>query len=239
MKHRFRFFASRDEAGTWALAADEWHHLIKVLRLAVGDRLELSNGQGWVATAALQSLGKHEGTFEIVEEQYSEGRAKEASLTLALGVLKPQTMDDLLPMLVELGVDEIILLPYRGMERARLQDKLLERWERIIVSAAKQCKAPWFMRLSVASSLDDFAASAKVYSNRYLMDPEGSLNFQELPQIVSGPCVVAIGSEQGFAAEECETMKNHGFELIRFEGHILRAITASVAAASLLRPKLG
>lgn len=238
MKHRFRFFGSRSAEGSWSLSSEEWHHLIKVLRLAEGDVLEVCDGRGWVASAVLRSLGKHAGEFDILEENYREQRTNESRLILALGVLKPQTMDELLPMLVELGVDELVLLPYRGMERSRLQDKLFERWERIIVAAAKQCKAPWFMSLTLAESLEGFAVASKAFPRRYLMDPSGNLTFPDIPNNLQGPCVAAIGSEQGFADDECEALVKEGFEPVRFDSHILRAVTASVAAASLLRPKL-
>ena len=65
MAHCFRFLGNHLSSQQWQLFPDEWHHLLKVLRLPIGSDIELADGQGWSAKAKLVGTGKHEGEIEI------------------------------------------------------------------------------------------------------------------------------------------------------------------------------
>lgn len=237
MKHLFRFHAVRSGEGAWVLQDEEWHHLLKVLRLGAGDEIELSNGEGWVARARLTEVGKNKGSFSLETETFSEKPSSAEELTLGLGILKPQGIDEVLPGLIELGVNRLVLIPFFGMDKSRVSEKLLDRWQRQIVSASKQAKAPWFPELVVAKSLDAFLETAKDYPSRYLLDPTGeilSLPAGSLP----GPVLAVVGSEGGWAEAEFEKFAGAGFQLLRIRSHILRATTAVIATAAIFRQAL-
>ncbi len=236
MKHLFRFHGVRSEAGTWELVDEEWHHLLKVLRLQTGDRLEVSDGKGWVGLAALDGLAKTKGSLVLESETFYPRAARHSELTLGLGILKPQGIDEVLPGLVELGVNRLVLIPFFGMDKARVHDKLLDRWQRQIVAASKQAKAPWFPDLLVMKSFDAFLQASGDYPRRYLLDPEGDP--RALEASAEGPVLAVIGSEAGWNSSELERLIANGFRKLRLKSNILRATTAVLATAAILRQNM-
>lgn len=235
MAHRFRFLGQRRESGQWELLPDEWHHLLKVLRLPAGSGIEIADGRGYVAHALLKAVGKHEGELEIEGEEFFAARMPAAQITLAIGALKPQSADDLLPYLIELGMDGIAIFSSQSVDKGRMQEKVRERWDRIAVAAMKQCKRPWNPDISWSAGLDELMDKAEAFPNRIFLDPEGDENLARWQPTQAGPVLAVIGSEKGLDPSELAALRERGFVGCRIEGSILRATTAAIASAALLR----
>jgi 16S rRNA (uracil1498-N3)-methyltransferase len=238
MAHCFRFLGKHLGPEQWELFPDEWHHLLKVLRLPIGSEVELADGQGWVAQAKLTELGKHQGTATISAETFTPPCAASARITLAIGALKPQSADDLLPYLIELGMDGIEVYASHSIDRNRLQDKVRERWDRISAAAMKQCKRPWAPDISWSASFSELLEKGKSFPNRLFLDPNGEQNLAAWKQSTAGPTLAVIGSEKGLDEAEVHQLLEHGFLGCRIEGSILRATTAAIATAALLRQSI-
>ncbi|HYX38924.1 MAG TPA: RsmE family RNA methyltransferase [Oligoflexus sp.] len=235
MSHRFRFLGRHLGPQQWELLPDEWHHLLKVLRLPVGSELEIADGAGHVAQACLTHSGKNEGVFEVLQEDFFAAPAAAAQITLAIGALKPQSADDLLPYLIELGMDGIEVFASQSVDKNRMQDKVRERWDRIATAAMKQCKRPWVPVISWSDGLEVLIHKAAAFPNRIFLDPEGEQNLARWQPLQAGPTLAVIGSEKGLDADEVLALREQGFVGCRIEGSILRATTAAIASAALLR----
>lgn len=236
MKHLFRFHGRRSEDGAWELMDEEWHHILKVLRLSSGEAFEITDGKGWIAQAHLDEVGKHKGNFTAKSETFYPQSPRHSELTIGLGILKPQGIDEILPGLVEIGVNRLVLVPFLGMEKARVSEKLLDRWQRQIVAASKQAKAAWFPHLIVMKSFDAFLEVASDYPHRYLLDPEGDANGLKGP--VEGPILAVIGSEGGWHETETQKFAAADFIKLRLKSNILRATTAVLATAAIFRQSM-
>ncbi len=237
MKHRFRFHGIRKGEFLWELVAEEWHHILKVLRLEDGDVIELGDGMGWSAVATLFELGKQKGNFRIESESYVAKTPKSEEFTLGIGILKPQGIDEILPGLVELGMNRLVLIPFHGMDRSRLNDKLLDRWQRQIIAAAKQAKAAWFPELVVAKNLEAFLARSSDFPSRYLLDPSGEV-LSLGGEAMQGPWLGVVGSEGGWSEAELEDFRGQGFKMLSIHANILRATTAALATTAIFRQAL-
>jgi 16S rRNA (uracil1498-N3)-methyltransferase len=233
MKHLFRFHGRRSEEGSWELMDEEWHHILKVLRLSNGAAIEIADGKGWVAQASLADVGKNKGSLALSSELFQARQASQNELVMGLGILKPQGIDEVLPGLVELGVNRLLLIPFLGMDRSRVSDKLLDRWQRQIISASKQAKAAWFPELHVLKSFDALMEMAPSFPVRYLLDPDGTA--EPLPASLVGPVLAVIGSEGGWHETELERFSAEGFQKLRLKSNILRATTAVIATAGIFR----
>ena len=123
--------------GRLQLNADESRHLIRVCRLGVGDRIEVSDGPGFrgegvslcVLEAQAASSSPPRGTL-----------APEAplpcSLILATAVPKGERFDWLIEKATELGVERLIpLVTDRSVDEPRVSK--LERLRRSIIEASK------------------------------------------------------------------------------------------------------
>jgi 16S rRNA (uracil1498-N3)-methyltransferase len=235
MSHRFRFLGRRLGPEQWELLPDEWHHLLKVLRLPVGSDVEIADGAGHVALARLSHAGKAEGELAIESESFAAARLPASQVTLAIGALKPQSADDLLPYLIELGMDGIEVFASHSVDKNRMQDKVRERWDRIATAAMKQCKRPWAPVISWTDGLDALIEKSATFSNRIFLDPEGEQNLARWQPAEAGPTLAVIGSEKGLDTDEVLALRAAGFIACRIEGSILRATTAAIASAALLR----
>jgi 16S rRNA (uracil1498-N3)-methyltransferase len=235
MAHRFRFLGQRQGPQQWELLLDEWHHLLKVLRLPVGSELEIADGMGHVALGRLTHSSKNAGELEVTSEEFYPAPSPSTQITLAIGALKPQSADELLPYLIELGMDGIEVFASQSVDKNRMQDKVRERWDRIATAAVKQCKRPWAPVISWSDGLETLIDKASAFPNKIFLDPDGEQNLARwLPQH-DGPTLAIIGSEKGLDADEVMALRQHGFSACRIQGSILRATTAAIASAALLR----
>jgi 16S rRNA (uracil1498-N3)-methyltransferase len=188
-----------------------------------------------VALARLSHAGRNEGELAIESESFAQAPAAAARITLAIGALKPQSADELLPYLIELGMDGIEVFASHAVDRNRMQDKVRERWDRIASAAMKQCKRPWAPVISWTDGLDDLIEKAAAFPNKIFLDPDGEHNLARWLPAHDGPTLAVIGSEKGLDADEVLALREAGFVGCRIEGSILRATTAAIASAALLR----
>jgi len=123
-----------------SLPDDEGYHLLHVLRATPGERVVVFDGKGRETDARLV---EGRGNRAVVEP---EGTARIAalpvSITLIQALPKGKRMDLIVEKATELGVaavypvvtERVVSRPKQGQALARR-----ERWQRIAISAAKQC----------------------------------------------------------------------------------------------------
>lgn len=233
MKHCYRFFGAKDS--TWCLDGFELDHALKVIRLKVGESFEIFDGKGRLAKAVVTEADKKQLSFRIDGESYEP--SEEACFSIALGALKPSTYDDLLPPLVELGVSRIVLFQQEHVSKDRLSDKNLERFQRIVISAAKQSKRVWLPDIMVKD--DILQAIESLDGKKYVLMPDSRVHLSQALALINpvdqksqkSSIGVIIGGEKGFSESELAKTKN--IETASLGPHILRAWTAAVAAAAL------
>src|ERR1700690_261074 len=94
-------------------------HAVTVLRLQVGDALNLFNGEGGEYRASLVAVNKRETRARLLELDATE-RESPVDITLALGISAGERMDYSLQKATELGVTSIQPLA-RELHHKRLQ----------------------------------------------------------------------------------------------------------------------
>jgi 16S rRNA (uracil1498-N3)-methyltransferase len=234
MKHVFRFFGqiiSTQPHVVWEINADENHHLQKVLKLKVGDLVEVQNFDGQWSSGKIASLSKDQ--TEVVSDTLKKQPPAFTSLRIMLGALKPTDLDDVLPSLVELGVSEIVIFLAGQDSKVRVSEKNQARWQRILVGAAKQCKRAGIPKITCFDSLSESLESLSFNNfTKILLDPFSDKAVSELKPLKGNICF-AIGSEAGFNQEELEALRQSGFHGANCGPYILRGFTAAILAASL------
>lgn len=248
LKHRYRFIGKDITPDTWLLDSDETQHLAKVLRLTVGDVVEVTDGSGHWVVGRVASLNARQCTIQTIQTMTEAPKNVEPQppwrLTVCIGALKPGMVDDILPALVELGVDQVIVFLQPDSAKMRVADKALQRWQRIVVQAVKQCKRAWLPTVRVCDSASAVLQCLQVeLSNRvegcaFMLSPDADGNFLELVTSASSrtelrDVVLAIGGEKGFTPDEELSFRQAGFTPARLGGFVLRAVTAVVSACSV------
>ena len=231
MAHVFRFFlpVAPDDLAVGSavqLAPDDAKRLHKVLRLEVGEVVEIADGQGRVFLADVTNA---RGGEVVLTTELSAPQPL-VQLRVLLAQSGPRA-DDAVEKLVELGVAEIGPLLAAGRRREARTD----RWERIAAGAAAQAKLSRIpMILQPVAYSDALAIGAIVCSHE-----EYDTLFADALDSATHPITLLIGPEPGFSSDELTQARVAGCPIATLGGTVLRTETAAIVAAALVRALLG
>ncbi|MFH0953407.1 MAG: RsmE family RNA methyltransferase [Verrucomicrobiota bacterium] len=228
-----------------ALKSDESHHLLNVLRVRVGQEIEVFNGEGGEGLAEVAGAGKGSIALRMLERTLCE--RPRVAVTLVQAVTREQKMDLVVQKAVELGALSIVpVLTEHGVVRLKPGDessKKTGRWSQIALHAAKQCGAAWLTRISPVQRLADYLAARPAYDlflvcaltddARPLRDVLAGARDRKL-----GTIGVLVGPEGDFSADELRAIRAAGALPVSLGGTTLRSETAAVYALSVLRYEL-
>ena len=220
-----------------ALPEDAAGHLVRVLRLGVGDTCVLFNGDGKDYDARIVSIGKKSvgADIESVREVRNESPLR---IVLVQGIARGEKMDWILQKATELGVAAVV--PVHG-ERGEVRldgeraEKRLRHWRSVVVSACEQSGRARIPDVAAPRTLAD--ALANLPATRLMLDPEAT---QPLPSHIDGnACAIAIGPEGGWSATDMATLEAANFVGARLGPRVLRTETAGIAAIAALQALAG
>ena len=217
-------------AGELPLDADEAHHLRDVLRLRVGDIVEVfdplgRSAQATIATVDARSVTVHAGPVQ-------QPPAPPLRLTVASAVPKGNRADWMIEKLSELATHRFIpLATQRSIVHPGGKGKR-ERWMRIAVEAAKQSRRAGVMLIDELTDLDAFLQSLPG-PGWYCSTEPGAVPAADAP--VNGPDLrLLIGPEGGWTDEEIRNLRHAGLTPVSLGDTILRIETAAVAGAAIV-----
>lgn len=236
MSHVFRFFArpknGEKNSPTWLLDVNEIEHARKVLKIKIGDTIEVMDGAGSCGEGTVVTSSRDEVSVEV--SSISHEPVPDVTKALILGALKPGDFDDVLADLVELGLDQVHVFHQEGTAHFRTSDKAKERWERILVSSMKQSKRAWKPLLEVHDSLAlALTACASIHS-KYVLDAKGTSCLLDEAVRPTTSIAAVVGGERGLDDREIKQCVAAGFSLVRLGPYVLRAKTAAPAVATVL-----
>jgi 16S rRNA (uracil1498-N3)-methyltransferase len=238
------------------LPPDEARHATRVLRLAVGDSVRLFDGQGFFYDGELAFTGRGAATVRVHTRVRSEAEPR-VRLILLAALLKGKKADFLIQKAVEIGVGEIWFFEARrsvaqlhGMDDEDNESDAArrERWEKIVVSACKQCERAGLMPVRLLSSFQAALEQSPKATNRFVYcgaheaDDSGMEHPQPATQPLGNidqPVLALIGPEGGFAPDEISSALQAGFQPRSLGKRILRAETAALSAATILLYQAG
>lgn len=238
---RIHVEAIPEAGGTLALPAAAADHVVRVLRLATGDALELFDGRGRACSASIVSSSRNRIGVAIGEEAPPADRESPLHITLAQAIARGEKMDAIVRMATELGVARFVPLA-TARSGIRLDDERAARrtghWRAVAIAACEQCGRNRLPALDPPVRLDEFLADATRQPGlKLVFAPDGARGIADL-RVDSG-VTVAIGPEGGFASEEIERLRGGGFEAIRLGPRILRTETAGAAVLAALQSRFG
>lgn len=216
-----------------ALEADAARHA-RVLRLAVGDALELFDGRGGSARARVVRIGKRELACRVESEVQRAPRGPRVVLVQC--VPKGGKLDDIVRMTTELGVSAIHLAwSQRCVARAG-REQTRERLLRVAIEAARQSEQAYLPHIAAPLPLLDVLRAA----------PAGALKvaFAErtAEPIAVGRDVeeawVVVGPEGGLSDQDRGELSAAGYRTASLGSAILRTETAAVVGVGVLLERL-
>src|SRR5580765_1128156 len=127
------------DAGVARLSDDEARHLAQVLRLAAGDEVAVFDGAGREFRARIDRVSRDGAELRLMEQMPSAPEPA-VRLTLAQAVIKGEKMDDVVRDATMMGVTAIEPLLTEHTAAHIKAGRAPERWRRIAISSAKQCR---------------------------------------------------------------------------------------------------
>ncbi len=194
----------------------------KVLRLGTGDPIALLPGDGRLVKCLL------EGKSARPTEVHCPQTEPELRLTVALGLPKPDALENAIRMGTELGVARFILFPAdRTVVRwdAAKRESRLKRLRVIVREAAEVC---FRTRLPEVGFLDSLDAVLDELPNADVLSEVEGLTRTFLPQ--GATVEVVIGPEGGWAPRELTRI---GDRAVTLGPRVLRVDTAVTTACAL------
>lgn len=218
------------------------HRLRNVLRLRPGDTIEVLDNSGWVYEVELRQVESGLVVGQVQQKRLcpSEPRTK---VTLYQGVLKGDRFEWVLQKGTEVGVSEFVpLLSERCIVQnaQQLSERKLQRWEKIVQSAAEQSRRG---KLPPLQPLMLFpAACERIRRSGGLAlipwEEETRPLRQVLEEADQAPSPfnlsLLIGPEGGFSAAEVDMARDYGILPVSLGPRILRAETAGIVVAALV-----
>lgn len=236
-----RFFVSKDAVsdGKIEIRNGDAFHIARSLRMAVGDEITVSDGEGTEYLARLSRIRDESCECEIIETR--EGASElPVSVTLYMAYPKGDKLETVVQKAVELGAVRIV--PFESQRcikrpKAEKQDKQTARLERIAEEAAKQCGRSRLPSIGAPISFDGMLGELKGYSlSLFCYEEEEDISIKgELSALKNGSSIaVIVGSEGGFSEKEAELAKKAGAKSVSLGKRILRCETAPLFALSAI-----
>ena len=146
-------------------------------------------------------------------------------------------MDQIIPDLVELGITCIHIFQQAEVAKSRLNQKVIDRWQRIIEGSIKQCKRSWKPQIIIHKSIIDYLSytSDRDGFSKYIAYHEGEALLSSVynDKEAKSSIVTVIGGEKGLLETEFTALKQAGYEARSVGPFILKAMTAAVSCASI------
>lgn len=242
-----RFFIEKEqlqlEENIINIEGEDVKHIKDVLRLKVGDRIEVLC-EKVVYVCNIQSIEKARILLDIIDSY--EGR-NEASIHLCLyqGLAKGQKMDLIIQKATEIGVSEIYpMVTNRTVVKIndiKKENKKVDRWNKIALEAAKQCKRDV---VPIVHNIISFEEVIHLLDNEENIlvpyEEEESIHIKNIINKFSDRKIhILIGPEGGFECEEIDKLKEINSQIVSLGPRILRTETAGLVTMSVLLYELG
>lgn len=221
-----------DGVRRWTLDEANAHYLTRVLRLKAGTEVDLADGSGRLYRGQLTQDGS-EWALDALRVIHQEPAEPERILAAAL--IKPDRWEWMLEKAAEIGATKILPITADRSVVTIPANKLahrLERWERILEGAARQCERLSQVTIAAPTSLAS-ALEETQHTTQLMLDedvPKRPWPALPLDQAIT----LFIGPEGGWSDDERQLLHTTALPC-GLGRNLLRAETAAVAALTIVR----
>jgi 16S rRNA (uracil1498-N3)-methyltransferase len=214
------------------LRGDEARHLTRVLRVAAGQRFEISDNRHAYLAEITEARGERV-IFHVVEALPAP--IYPVAITLCASLIKFDRFEWIVEKATELGVDRILPVEAARTEKGLFDASLKrgERWERIARESSQQSRRVRIPTILPAVRFEKCLQESAAH--RYFLDESlAPPLLREIPAERSDSAAVLIGPEGGWTDSERQLAIAAGWQPVSLGPLILRAETAASAALAIL-----
>lgn len=230
------------EDGVAEVTGDRAHHLLRVVRAATGDAVELFDGRGHARDAVIAQCHRDRVTVRFTGEVRDGTREDGARVTWLQGVPKGDKLDGIVRQATELGVWRVWpVYTARSVPRDHggAAARRGERLRRIAEEAARQCGRADVPEVRDPVPLDEALATLSPAGDALRIVPWERAT-QRLTEILAatrapaGEVIALSGPEGGITDDEIARTRRAGFCEVSLGPRILRAETVAPALLAIL-----
>lgn len=228
------FYINKYNAAQKEIVLDEdtSKHAVQVLRMKVGEQLNLTDGKGNLITCSVTDDNKKNCTVEILATSYQQPATRKVSVAISL-LKNSSRFEWFLEKATEISVSEIIPLICERTEKEKFR---YERMRGICISAMLQSQQVWLPLLQEPVDFNKIIAQSTADKKFIAHCDKGSKQTLSHFQIsTSAHLLICIGPEGDFTQKEIELALQNNFIPVALGETRLRTETAGVVAATLLR----
>jgi 16S rRNA (uracil1498-N3)-methyltransferase len=234
---RFYCPVTLPSSGLFELPPAAAHHANRVLRLRVGDAVQIFDGEGRACDANIAEISGKHVDINILRACPTQAAAP-LHIVLAQAMSSSEKMDWVVQKATELGATETQPVQTQrsvaklSSERA---EKRTEHWRGVVVAACEQSGRNDLMQVHTPVELSHWLAGMRnTEGSKFILLPDGAsaLHAQTPPQ---GQVTLLIGPEGGFSADEALMARQAGFIPVLLGPRVLRTETAAIAGISALQ----
>jgi len=209
------------------LSEEESKHAIRVLRLNVGDEVQLIDGRGGLYAAEIKDAHPKRTILQINSVKL-EFNKRNHYLHIAIAPTKNiERLEWFLEKATEIGIDEISLIICQRSER---KEAKTDRLNKIITAAIKQSIKAYHPILNEPESLAKLM-TREFDGQKFIAHCEVGDKVNLKQAIVpGGKYLILIGPEGDFTPKEIEDALSNGFKAITLGESRLRTETAALEA---------
>jgi len=215
------------------LDEDTSKHIVQVLRMREGEKLNLTDGKGDLLTCEIIDDHKKHCEVRIVDSRLTTHDSRK--ITIAISLLKNSNRFEwFLEKATEIGINEIIPLI---CERTEKQKFRYDRMKGICTSAMLQSQQVWLPILHEPRPFNHLTIEQFKQSQKFIAHciEEKKRNLSDLVNDSLPSQIILIGPEGDFTPDEIQLALQNHFIAVSLGETRLRAETAGVVAATILR----
>ncbi|MEL7570555.1 MAG: RsmE family RNA methyltransferase [Eubacteriaceae bacterium] len=213
------------------VTGDDAYHLIKVMRIKKGDTVTVCDKNNTDYTCEAAHIDKESVIFNIIESRICESE-KDYKITLCQAMPKGSKIETILQKAVEFGADNIVIFYCSRCDvkySKSKEDTKLERYNKIIYEAAKQCNRGIIPTLEIKKSFEEMIKSVNAQGSIVMAyEEEKNVSLKQVLSKTEGSLCFIVGPEGGFEFSEVQLAKDAGAQIVSLGKRILRTETAGM-----------
>jgi 16S rRNA (uracil1498-N3)-methyltransferase len=219
------------------LPGEEANHLTRVMRLGVDDEVAVFDGRGHEFRAKVTAAARDVVDVELLEPVVPAPEAR-VPLILVQAVLKGDRMDEVVRDATMMGVTAIEpVITARTI--ARQHGRESDRWVRVAVSSAKQCRRATVPRIAPVRTFEEWLQTQAHGLPLMLVEPSAAQGSESSLRLLethaAGSIALIVGPEGGWTPEEFALAVKGACVPVTLGGLTLRADAIPIAALAVVR----
>ena len=227
-------------AARFTLTGAEGRHATTVRRLATGQLIDITDGEGSVAHCVV--VAARPGELDLEVRSREETPAPKGRVVVVQAIIKGDRGELAVELMTEVGVD--VIVPWAAERSVAIwrpdrEDKALARWRSTAREAAKQSRRSWFPEVSGQVTTSGVLGLLKDSGLGLLLDPAAGVQLAAAALPPAGDVVLIVGPEGGVSPAETGALTGAGALPVRLGPTVLRGSTAGAIAGALVLSRRG